>query len=195
MENGEYHGMGKVYSARSNLLEEGEFENGYLIDGKTYEETETFEEAYVDEQPYEEIEEQMEEPYESSNEEYEEEMTVVQEDENYLEGPKTREGNEVTYFAGEYSNENMTISISQWSEYDFLNIEIGKDCAAIEFYRDSIFLDAILIKEGDNFFSIVSNDKALYYGTIYVTEDYIEVTDSVDMELDGVYTLNYLYIS
>ena len=56
-------------------------------------------------------------------------------------------------------------------------------------------MDAILIKEGDNFFSVVSNDKALYYGTIYVTEEYIEVTDSGDLGLDGVYTLNYLYIS
>ena len=37
---------------------------------------ENFEEAYVDEQPYEEIEEQMEEPYESSNEEYEEDIIL-----------------------------------------------------------------------------------------------------------------------
>lgn len=192
MENGEYHGMGKVYSAKGNLLEEGEFENGYLIDGKTYEEIENFEEAYVDEQPYVEPEEQMEEPYEAPDEE---DMAVIQDDENYLEGSEISEASEVTYFAGEYNNGNIIMSISQWSEYDFLDIEVGRDCAGIEFYQDEIFLDAILIKEGDNFFSVVSNDKALYYGTIYVTEEYIEVTDSGDLGLDGVYTLNYLYIS
>lgn len=184
MKDGEYHGKGKIYSARGDLLEEGEFENGYLVNGNTYEATETFEEPYV------------EDSYEyQTEEEYTEDTAEIQEDDSYFEGLKIREGNEVIYFAGEYYNEYMTISISQWSERDFMDISAGEDCAAIDIYQGENYLDATLIKEGDNYFSIVSNDGALCYGMLYVTEEYIEVTDSGDMGLDGMYTLNYRYIS
>ncbi len=102
---------------------------------------------------------------------------------------------EITYFAGSYTNGEISVSISQWSAIDFEDIEVGESCANLLFSRGEDYLEAELIKQGDNLFEIREAEGIEYYGTMYITDGYVEVSDSEELGLDGTYLLDYLYES
>lgn len=102
---------------------------------------------------------------------------------------------EVTSFAGLYSDAYITVSISQWSDMNFENIEPGEVCAYVTFSDGENYLEAALIKQGYNLFTIEDPEDSYYYGKMYITEDSVEISDSGDMGIDGVYALDYRYES
>jgi len=133
------------------------------------------------------------EKYTPDNESVSEE-TIVEEEKEVAE-EETVVYEEVVYFAGSYSNELISVSISQWSDAEFTEIEPGQSCASITIYRGDEYLDGLVIKDGYNLFTIRDSEGVDYYATMYISAESIEIYDSGELGIDGIYTLDYLYVS
>lgn len=100
---------------------------------------------------------------------------------------------EITWFAGIYKNNGISVTLKQGTEYSFDEIGLYEVVAGIEILKEDVVITASLRKEGDNHFLIFDEENAEIYGDMYLTESDLTITNSFYYNIDGVYKLETLF--